>query len=276
MKKKITILLALAFVVIAFSAFTILHSAGIKWYTGSPWDGGSCGDCHGGGATVPGVAITANPAFGSGNTYMPGTTYTITATVSGSYSKYGFNFEILNSQSTTTAADAGTFGSALTANCIKYTTAGLPTTMSHNAASNGIFSFQWTAPASGSCFLYCAGLGANNDGTSGGDFPKLVNMTLVQSPVGITSYAKSAINLTLFPNPASERINLSYFLAERGEVVIELFSLRGEFITDLVKEVQDAGMQAIELRLPEGITKGMYFLKLRYRGEELAVKLLTH
>jgi hypothetical protein len=274
--KKIIFPLITGVGVVALSAFTILHGAGIKWYTGSPWDGGSCGDCHGGGSTVPGVAITANPAFGNGNTYMPGTTYTITATVSGSYSKYGFNFEILNSQSTSTAADAGTFGSTLTANCIKYTTAGLPTTISHNAASNGIFSFQWTAPASGSCFLYCAGLGVNNDGTSGGDFPKLINMILVQSPVGITSYAKGAINLTVFPNPASDNVRIGYVLEQRGQVNLKLYNLSGEFVTELLNEIQDKGTQYVESRLPGTIAKGVYLLKLSVDGKETLQKLLVN
>ena len=62
-------------------------------YTGSPGDGKTCKQCHGG--TVANVTgwITSNiPAEG----YTPGTSYTITVTVSGSGSK-GFEVSPQNS-----------------------------------------------------------------------------------------------------------------------------------------------------------------------------------
>lgn len=277
MKKKIILPILLATVVIALSAFTVaMHTAGIKWYANSPWDGGSCGDCHAGGASTPTVAITASPAFGAGNTYMPGTTYTITVTVSGTYPKYGFNLEILNSQSASTAADAGTFGGAVTANCTKFATSGFPTTMSHNSAANGIFSFKWTAPASGSCFLYCTGLGANNNGADTGDKLKSISLTLVQSPVGIERPDQSQVNLSVVPNPATDNIRIAYALEQRGLVNISLYNTAGEFVAQLLNETQDPGSQSFETRLPMGIAHGAYLVKLSVDGKEMMKKLLVN
>lgn len=275
--KKIIIFLVITCAVFTDTAFTILHTSGEIFETGSPFDGGTCSQCHGGGATTPTVTISGFPAFGIGNTYMPGQTYTVSINCSGSYPKYGFNAEVLNSNSSSTVADAGICGPAVTGNCKKL---GSPTNYTHSVpdgtSNAATFSFQWIAPNSGSVFIYAAGLGVNFTGSTSGDKVSLASLILVQSPAGIAPNKNEQINFRAFPNPASDRINLSYFLAERREVSVKLFSLSGELIADLIRETQDAGVQARELRLPEGIAKGMYFLKLRINGEEKAVKLLTN
>ena len=115
---------------ITLSAFTsIVKSSGEKWRTGSPWDGNTCSSCHNGGASIPAIAITAVPSFGADNSYVPGTSSTVNVTVSGAYPSYGFNLEILNSNSATKAKDAGVFGALLSANTQKYTSTNLPTTL---------------------------------------------------------------------------------------------------------------------------------------------------
>src|SRR5688572_22031743 len=125
--KKMSLLLLTCIVMAAISAFTVLHPTGEAFHTGSPYDkGDDCSHCHSGGTSTPSVTITANPPFGAGNTYIAGTTYTLSVIGTGSYPKYGFGLEILNSN-TTTAADAGTFGAVVTSNCKKVTTANKPT-----------------------------------------------------------------------------------------------------------------------------------------------------
>ena len=121
MKRTSLIFILTVSVLITVSAFTFfdsLHSAGIAFETGSPYDFGStCAQpgCHSGGTTTPTVTITSNPAFGIGNTFTPGMTYTINVIGSGSYPKYGFDLEILNSKKTT-ALDQGVFGNPVSNN----------------------------------------------------------------------------------------------------------------------------------------------------------------
>ncbi len=174
---KRIILLSLTVATMAtISGFTFLmHASGITGCSGSPVDGGTCSGCHGGG-TAPTVVISAIPAFGSGNTtYVPSTTYTISVVGSGT-AKYGLNVEILNG-STSSATNAGTWGTVVTTNCKTSGTA--PTTLTHNQSStSGTFSFKWTAPASGSVYLYSCVLGANGDGGTSGDKIKQTNITL--------------------------------------------------------------------------------------------------
>lgn len=194
-KKLIRIFIKLSFfaVVIAIVASSIngiglnpmmLSSGGSKvGYTTSPPDGpGDCSGCHSGGSTVPTVTVTATPAFGAGNTYVPGTNYVVSVNVSG-YAKFGFDLEIING-TTASATDAGTFG-AVVANARKTSpNASITcTNITQNAPilSSNQAKFNWTAPVSGNAYVWCVGLGVNGNGGTSGDKVKLFTMTLTPS-----------------------------------------------------------------------------------------------
>ena len=197
--KKVIVLAFAGAAIIVTSAFSVLHSSGMTLHTGSPYDGATCSSCHSGGSTTPTVTITANPAFGTGNTYTPGTAYTVSVNCSGTYPKYGFDLEILNSTSSTSALDAGTFGTIVTSNCKKVVTSGQPTNITHTVASGSsnaaTFSFHWTAPNSGTAYLYCAGLGVNNNGSTSGDKVKTASLTLTPSNVPLSVAITNTLNV---------------------------------------------------------------------------------
>jgi hypothetical protein len=273
-------LIILGGLLVSLSAFTVvIKSSGEKWRSNSPWDGSTCSACHSGGATVPTVSLSSVPAFISGNSYVSGTTYTITANVSGTYAKYGINLEILNSNSTTTAKDAGSFGAVISASTQKYTSTNLPTTISHSAASNGIYSFTWTAPDTGNVYIYCAGLGVNDDGSTSGDKVKtssLVLMNSVSSANGVASNQVNKANLQVFPNPATDDLHITYLLTENSSISVRIFNLNGELVSDLVNEQQSVGAHSIHAQLPIGLAKGFYMIKLYVNGESTSQKLLTY
>jgi len=279
MKSKFIIPVILFISIVLSSAFTIINSTGIQWATGSPFDGTTCNFCHGGGATTPTITVNSTPAFGSGNTYSPGSTYTIDVIVAGSYAQFGFNLEILNSTAHFGAVDAGVFGNLLTTNEKKITVAGKPTTMSHNgpsgSAGSAVFSFEWTAPTSGDAYLYCAGLGVNLNGNESGDKVKTYSVT-ISSPLGIEPANEKSNALTVFPNPATNNVQLSYFLNETGKVSGKLFDLNGKFICDLFSEVQSAGKQSVGSYLPIGLNAGMYLVKLFVGEKQVTDKLMVY
>lgn len=284
--KKIFIPLLAGVTIITCSAFVVVNSTGIQWWSGSPWDGGTgaagtCANCHGGGATTPTLTVTSSPAWngaGTQYTYMPGMTYTITVQPGGSYPVYGFNMEILNSTSSTTAADAGTFGSAVTTNTKLFVSAGNPTTASHKtpSAATSPFKFTWTAPMSGNAYLYCDVLGANNSGTDLGDKVSAVTAyTLTASPMGVNQVRHNT-DMKVVPNPATDNLRISYNLSERGKVDLKLYNLNGEWVADLKSEMQDSGSQNVEARLPIGIAHGAYIVKLSVNGRETMQKLMVN
>ena len=106
-------------------------------YTGSPNDGKNCTNCHGGSASTVAGQITSNiPAAG----YTPGTTYTITVTVSGSGNK-GFEVSPQNA--------AGTYLGTLIAGTNSHITGTKYITHSATQTGTAVWNFQWTAPALG-------------------------------------------------------------------------------------------------------------------------------
>jgi hypothetical protein len=273
MKKKYIIFAGVASAMLIISGFTfyrsVLHAGGMVFATGSPYDSGAtCGQvgCHTGGATVPNVIITATPAFGMGNMYTPGLTYTINVTCSGSYPKYGFDLEILDSTSPTAALDQGVFGSPVTSNCQVIANAGLPTNMTHlvpsGSGNSATFSFGWTAPASGTAYIYCSGLGVNMGGTVGGDKVKAISMVLPPMGMGVAQLSKSKVDLKVSPNPVADKIKVTYFLDEACQVSIGLYSMNGESVSGQLIEYHSSGKQENDFFIPSELPVGIYFLKL--------------
>ena len=285
MNKRIILLIFSGLTIILLSGAAVIHAAGEYAYTGSPIDGGAthngqCSGCHSGGATVPTLSISSSPAFGGSGTaltYSAGTTYTITVTAIGSYPKWGMNCEVINSQATSGVGDFGTFGTAVSSNCKIYPPSSpYPTCASHKVSSTTPWSFIWTAPATGTGFLYADVLGANGDGNTGGDkvsAPFCYTLTPA-SGAGIETYKNTEINLSVFPNPATDKVNLSYTLKEKGTVSIKLYTLNGDFAADLLNETQEVGMQKTTINLPVALAKGLYLIRFNVNGNLTTQKLM--
>ncbi|HTA61410.1 MAG TPA: choice-of-anchor V domain-containing protein [Bacteroidia bacterium] len=292
MNKKVTLPLISGAAILMLSASTVINSSGISNYSGSPVDGGptttgQCSGCHSGGSSVPTLAVTSSPAFGgsgSNRTYIPSTSYTITITPTGSsYSRFGFNAEIINSLSAATAsvANFGTFGAAVGVNTqITSATANAPypSCALHTSRSTTTpFAFKWTAPASGTGYICANVLGCNGDGNTSGDKVSAVTtITLTPNTTGIENHAENVNALSLFPNPATDNLRITYTLRERGAVSVKLFNLNGDLVADLLNETQEVGVQANDVHLPSGLANGMYMVKLSVNGQQSTQKLMVY
>jgi len=243
--KRITLFFLTAVMMLTISAFTALRlKTGMSFRTDSPYDGSNCSQCHGGGSTVPTIKVSANPAFGSGNTYVAGKTYTVSVACSGSYPKYGFDIEILNSDSAV-ALDAGTFGPVVTPNCRIDVSPGKPTNVVHNAPSGtgnaALFSFTWTAPSGGTVYIYSACLGANNNGANTGDKVGTTSLILTQNTTGVLPIEQNLLSVNIFPNPAIDYTTINYILGENTDVNIELYDVSGKKTGVLLNENKNWG-----------------------------------
>ena len=180
--KKIVLTLFLSFAV--FSVFNLLAPNAISeptgspaGKTGSPADGTTCAEsCHGSSPSVQAGLITSNiPTAG----YTPGSTYTITATISGS-GKKGFQVSPQNSSGTLLGSLIAGTGSKIVGT--KYIT--------HSAAKNtttATWTFQWIAPAvgTGSVTFYGAFAASQNTTLTS---TLLVNEAVVINTPAITSF----------------------------------------------------------------------------------------
>ena len=56
---------------------------------------------------------------------------------------------------------------------------------------------------------------------------------------------------------------------------MKLVNISGEVVADLLNESQDRGQQSIDTRLPLGLAKGMYMVKLTINGKQTMQKLMV-
>ncbi len=276
MKKNLLIIGALAVVSISTSAFVILKQTGIAGKTGSPGNG-LCSDCHTPGSAVATVSISGTPAF-TGNQYVPGQTYTVNVQVaSPTLSAFGFGCEILDGTSVgansiglmsgiSPLSQIKPFGARDNATHLN-TTFGLGNTKT--------FTFKWIAPATGSAYIYAAGLAANNNGSSGaGDAVGTASLVLTAGPVGLVNIESNVVSLTVFPNPSEDNISLQYSLINDGSVKASLYNLQGKEICILFNGNQTAGLHTKTIIYPNDVASGVYLVKLSSNGKDLVEKMI--
>ena len=247
-------------------------SGGITGRTQSPHDlvsnSLSCEDCHGGGSTTPSITLTPTPAFGQGNTYVPGTTYTISYKVTG-YSKFGFDLEIDNGNlSSSTALGTLTAGT----NCRVSSSEVLHTTP---ISSSSTATFTWKAPSSGTAYLYSTGLGVNGTGGTSGDKQAFYNLVLTPQAVNTTGIEEVSINneFKLFQNPAKDVATVNYYISKDTHVTIIITDLNGKIVSTQLNEEAAEGSYSKKLELSD-LNTGTYFVKIKSNDHTVAKKLV--
>ena len=185
----------------------------------------------------------------------------------------------MTTKNTSASAVNGGTMTAVSTNCKKTGTA--PTNIEHNTpiSTSSYAQYKWVAPATGTVVtLYAAINGVNNNGNTSGD--KVVNYVYTLSPAsttGIEDYKNTeAFQLNVFPNPASEEVNLSYNLNEKATVSARLYNINGELITELFSQEQSIGKQTVLADLPAGLSKGIYFVRLIVNQQICTQKLVVY
>lgn len=139
--KHLPIILSLA-AVLLFSGYEIMYPGGAPAATtGSPGDGATCTNCHGGTATSTPGLITSNIPVGG---YIGGNTYQITVsnTLTGT-GKYGFEVSPQNAAGVQLGTLVAGTGSKLVTGGTKYIT------QSNASSTNSTWTFGWIAPVAG-------------------------------------------------------------------------------------------------------------------------------
>ncbi|MFM7016876.1 MAG: choice-of-anchor V domain-containing protein [Bacteroidota bacterium] len=189
MKRKLVVLSSLIVTV----TLTFLSSLTTSYPTGAPSAvandpaSGSvnCTDCHSGTATPVTGWITSNiPSTG----YVPGTTYTLTGTVTSSGKTiFGFEISPQNANGALVGSLTITNSTATKIVSTKYVT---HTQAGSTGTNTRSWSFNWTAPANGvgAVTFYGSFLGGNNNGSTSGDITYTTSSTFQQaSPCSVTA-----------------------------------------------------------------------------------------
>lgn len=291
MKKKICLLFLIACVfIISTSAIKnndpqtskVMVPFGVRDATGNPINlgAGNCSGCHSGTVNSGGsLKITVKDEKGNPvNTYDFNKSYSVDVTVARtSISMFGFDAEIVTSNNT----DAGVV-SSLDTTKIHTLLGERSTNITHftpgKTKDSHTFTFKWKTPAadSGDVTIYAAGLAANGNDKNTGDYTYTSVKILTAISTNMKEEAKVISAVSIFPNPVSSAFTLTYTLKTHGDVKIDLYSLNGQKVAELVKESRVSGLQQEYITLPYYIKNGTYLLQINSRKEVAYQKVIIN
>jgi hypothetical protein len=220
--------------------------------------------------------------------YVPGTTYEVTANISSATrNKFGFQLQALNSNNTkagtiakATASDntvqifngSGTFANRT---YIQHTSSGNTGTAS-GGRNRRTWSFKWTAPAAGTgdvtfyaCFLIANGNGQED----AADSTYSTRYTLTEgSATAVDPNLAKDIRFVAYPNPTADYVNIAFDLPKAGDVNLKLINLSGATVYQQTIEAT-AGAQAHRIEAGN-LVPGYYMLHMTVNGQTMTHKLL--
>lgn len=274
MLKKFTFsLVIISSLVIVYDAnYNNAHTSGsgaVSGRTGSPGDGATCntGSCHSGAAPTDQVAtITSDVPVGG---YVPGATYNITATASkAGVTEFGFQLSPQNASGAklgafVTPLPAGTqFANPNTGMANKYVT---HTGSGTAGTDTKTWTVQWTAPVqgTGTVTFYGAFNFTNSSNSSSGDVIKNATLAIVENTsIGINEADGGNEGFVVFPNPASDIVNVSFFLYEMTSVSAEIFDINGRLVKQTITENLHPGRHELKFHAHNDMEAGVYFIRL--------------
>jgi len=274
--KKTILLIAVIVSTIVIMAFTsggdknnhsLKNSSGAQpGYSGDPAGGNkNCTSCHAGPAAQMETGWITSDIPEDG--YVANTTYTITAQASrtGS-SKFGFQVSPQNSSGTVLGTLVNTSQeTTLTSNqnYITHTSSGT------SGSGSKAWTFEWTAPASGSgeVIFYGAFNIANSNGSSSGDTIMLSTLSINESTTGVADISDSRKRISIYPNPVSSLLNIE--TEKTGRYMIEITSLNGHLMN--VAAMEGTSHQIDMSRFG----KGVYFVTVRSKEFVRTEKILV-
>lgn len=225
-------------------------------YTNSPGDGQNCSHCMGGTPVLVADWITSDIPTGG---YDPGTTYNILVTATGDGDK---GFELSPQDES-----GNLLGTLFAGTDSKLVGSGKYITHTQSASENPkSWLFQWKAPDPGVgaiTFYACAAVGKLNT--------KITTMVVPQKLLGIAGQDRTA--LTVYPNPVSDRMTVSFTTVSPDHVTLDLLSFNGRIASVLFDENSSSGNHT--LTFPINLEPGVYLLRLQMDGRNVLRKVVV-
>jgi hypothetical protein len=81
-------------------------------------------------------------------------------------------------------------------------------------------------------------------------------------------------SLSVFPNPANDKINVNFVVKRENNVLIRLLDVLGNDVAVLASDKYSAGEYRQSFAVPARVTKGLYFVKVSV-GSEVAIKRIS-
>jgi hypothetical protein len=248
MKRSAFLLLPAAMVALLLSSYSGKDSkypgGAPAGYTGSPSDNQNCTACHNGSASTVQNWITSDVGPEG---YVPGQTYTITVTVTGSGTK-GFEVSPQNQAGDLLGTLVAGTGSKLVGSG-KYVT--------HTSSSNAnpkVWTFQWTAPDAGTGPVTMYGAFALNKSAT-----KLSTLAIAENTTTSVPEAVVPGGIKVFPNPAIDLMHVGFNLESASDVTISLVNISTGIKQLLKREKMSPGAHDLSLDCST-VANGSYIL----------------
>ncbi|MFZ4799257.1 MAG: choice-of-anchor V domain-containing protein [Bacteroidia bacterium] len=262
------------------SGFILLESFGTKGlgkkdgsepgYTGSPGDTlKNCTACHGGKAYNEIGWIKSNiPSTG----YVPGSTYRIEATGYGvTHNRFGFlvSPQAKNGTLLGTIIRTDTVRTKLVGNnkYLTYTENGV------DGIDSASWYFNWVAPAIGTGdVVFYGGFNSNQDGHKGGDITHLSTLRVKETgTINVSDLTNNLNQVAVYPNPATDVLNISFDLNYSTSTKIEIIDLSGKQVLVLNNEISNV-LISKQINTAD-FKSGIYFVKIQSEKEIVTKKI---
>ncbi len=279
--------------ILLFSSSIILFSGMIMSNNGGPITNGngnrtgskvtttncsSGGTCH---ATNTGTTLALAGLLDSNNavvtTWEPGVTYKVQLTGSNAtQSRYGFQVSVVHGTGVS-QAQAGVFGTAPANTLVKPTT-GLQI-WEHTSAIPYTTTFtnviNWTAPIDtniDTVKIYAIVNAVNGNGNVSGDAPNVAPMVAYARQTAASVATLNAdIKIATYPNPVTDKLNISLENAGSGTYSIRVFDMNGKVVANQTANVNKSYSTSINAA---AWANGMYHVQLQKDGAQRTIAVI--
>lgn len=137
------------------------------------------------------------------------------------------------------------------------------------------FDFSWTAPATniGPVTFYFAGVAADAQGDEANDYVYSGSQVANPNTSGITSI-ENASSPSVYPNPASNFVTVSYTAKQSGLVTMNLFTLNGQLVHKQLASSMQSGPHTETIRDLDALPAGVYMLQTIVDGSAKIQKVI--
>ena len=97
-------------------------------------------------------------------------------------------------------------------------------------------------------------------------------MHVVEQTVGINSTKIPDANMSLYPNPVSDNLNISMSFTKAAPVIINIMNITGQVI--YTEKTSSEGRQNVISINTSSLSSGLYFVQINYDGQNISRKFV--
>lgn len=207
--------------------------------------------------------------------YVPGQTYQMSvAVMEEGRSTFGFSMSALREDGTNGGTlTAGTGSHILNATVTGDARSYVTQNTEGQAPNMFVWNFTWTAPSgnAGPITFYATGNAADGNGQRTNDHIYSISFT-VDAAVGINESSNAQPQLSVYPNPSQDMLNVETTAAEGALLQIQVYTMDGKLAHSLFQGTHHGGTVVRTFNIDQ-LAAGSYVLSVAIDGKQQAARL---